>query len=115
MRAARARCRSLAGAALLALLPAACTSGPPPPVDRRPYEQQILAQRAAKDEVFRTAADSPLPAAERRTFAGLPYYPVNPAYRVPASLIEDRSGPAVTIALPTSTNDIRRMLKDDEL
>ncbi len=110
MRAGRIWGLSSAGAVLIALLPAACSSGPPPP-DRRPYEQQIFGHRAAKDEVFRTAADSPIPAALRTAFPGLPYYPVNPAYRVPASLIEDQSGPAVTIALPTSTNDIRRMLK----
>lgn len=112
MRAAVRRVPRSAGVVLLAaVLPAACTSGPPRPVDRRPYEQQVVSDRASKDEVFRTAADSPIPAAQRAAFRGLPYFPVNPAYRVPASLIEDRAGQAVTIALPTSTNDIRRMLK----
>jgi uncharacterized protein (DUF1684 family) len=70
-----------------------------------------MAARAAKDELFRTASDSPLPATQRATFPGLPYYPVDPKYRVPASLTVDGSGEMVTIELPTSTNDLRRMLK----
>ncbi len=112
MSAALSRFRQFPGVVLLAaVVPASCTSGPPPPVDRRPYEQQVASDRAAKDVVFRTAADSPIPADQRATFAGLPYFPVNAAYRVPASLAEDRAGQAVTIALPTSTNDIRRMLR----
>jgi hypothetical protein len=111
MRAAVTRLQRSASVVLAATWLAACTSGPPPPVDRRPYEQQVLSDRASKDEVFRTAADSPIPAVQRAAFPGLPYFPVNPAYRVPASLLEDRAGQAVTIALPTSTNDIRRMLK----
>jgi hypothetical protein len=89
----------------------ACTSGPPPPVDRRPYEQQVLSARAAKDTFFRTSADSPIPAVQRATFPGLPYFPVDPVYRVPASLTVDGAGEPVTIELPTSTNDRRRMLE----
>jgi uncharacterized protein (DUF1684 family) len=96
-------------AAAVAVVAAGCTSGPPPP-DRRPYEQQVMSERAAKDEFFRTS-ESPIPAAQRATFAGLVYYPVNPAYRVPASLREDATGPRTTISLPTSTNDVRQMLK----
>jgi uncharacterized protein len=82
-----------------------CTSGPSAPVDARPYEQQILAARAAKDEDFKTQPESPIPAAERATFQGLPYFPVDPAFRVPASLRVDRSGGTLTV--PTSTSQPR--------
>jgi uncharacterized protein (DUF1684 family) len=95
----------------LGIASGACTSGPPPPVDGRPYAEQVAADRVAKDAFFRTSSESPIPAAQRATFSGLAYYPVDPAFRVPASLVEDASGPRVTISLPTSTNDIRRMLK----
>ncbi|HUL71487.1 MAG TPA: DUF1684 domain-containing protein [Vicinamibacterales bacterium] len=87
----------------------ACTSGPPPPVDTRPYDQQVLAFRAEKDEAFRVGADSPIPEAARATFTGLAYYPVDPAYRVPASLAEDRSGPPSILELQTSTDQRRKM------
>jgi uncharacterized protein (DUF1684 family) len=102
--------RRLGPAAALLAAAAACTSGPPPP-DRRPYEQQVVSDRMAKDDFFRTSPESPIPAPERATFTGLAYYPVSPGYRVPASLREDPSGPRTTISLPTSTNDVRQMLK----
>ncbi|MFI5178516.1 MAG: DUF1684 domain-containing protein [Vicinamibacterales bacterium] len=88
---------------------AACTSGPPPPVETQPYDQQVLAFRAEKDEAFRVGRDSPLPDAARTTFTGLAYYAVDAAYRVPASLAEDRSGPPVILELQTSTDQRRQM------
>jgi uncharacterized protein (DUF1684 family) len=84
------------------LLAAACSSGPGAPVDARPYEQQIREARAQKDAFFRTDALSPLPAAERATFPGLAYFPIDAAYRVPASLRVDPSN--TTITVPTSTS-----------
>ena len=88
--------------AVALVLTAACTSGPPPPVDERPYEQQILDWRAQKDFFFRNDPDSPLLPADRATFTGLPYYPVDPALRVPALLSEERTNPPVIIELQTS-------------
>ena len=98
----------LAGFAFVAAL-AGCSSGPPAPVDERPYAEQIQARRASKDTYLRTSADSPIPADKRASFTGLPYYPIDPAYRVPASLRQDRSGPPVVIELQTSTHALRRM------
>ncbi|RKN39345.1 DUF1684 domain-containing protein [Micromonospora endolithica] len=42
--------------------------------------------RAARDELFRAHPQSPLPAAARAGFAGLPYYPPDPAAVVEAPL-----------------------------
>jgi uncharacterized protein len=42
--------------------------------------------RAARDELFRTHPQSPLPAASRAAFAGLPYFEYDPALRVLASV-----------------------------
>jgi uncharacterized protein (DUF1684 family) len=91
---------------------AACTSGPPlPVVDAKPYEQQVQAARAEKDAAFRTSSDSPIPAAARASFAGLPYFAIDPAYRVPAVLTENPGGPGSVISLPTSSTELRKMRK----
>ena len=91
-------------AAGLLLLTTACTSGPAP-VDTRPYEQQILEWRQSKDTEFRsTATDSisPIPVAERAAFKGLPYYPIDQSYHVPAYLTLQPTNPPVIIELQTS-------------
>jgi uncharacterized protein (DUF1684 family) len=96
-------------AAVLAAVLAACTSGPPAPVDERPYEEQVAAERAAKDEYFRMGGESPIPEVERATFPGLSYFPVDAAYRVPASFREERQNPPVIILMATSADRPRRM------
>jgi uncharacterized protein (DUF1684 family) len=104
--------RRAIAAALAAVLAGACTSGPPPPpIDERPYEQTVQTARAEKDTFFRTRDESPLPAATRSAFAGLPYFAIDPAYRIPAVLTEDPAGRGVVIELPTSSTERRRMRK----
>jgi hypothetical protein len=90
----------------------ACTSGPPPPPqqDAADYERIVAADRTQKDEFFRTA-ESPLVPADRASFQSLPYYPIDPKYRVPAALAEENPNPPVVIELQTSTNARRRMRK----
>ncbi|MCA1644071.1 MAG: DUF1684 domain-containing protein [Chloroflexi bacterium] len=52
---------------------------------RRPIDATTLAWfRASKDALFRDHAQSPIPASERHTFAGLPYWPHDPEMRVAA-------------------------------
>jgi uncharacterized protein (DUF1684 family) len=96
-----------------ALAVSRCTSGPPPPADDRPYEERVLAARAQKDADFRAAANqySPIPLDRRASFAGLPYYPVQPEFRVPAALTEIASNPPVVIALPNSAHEIEQKVK----
>lgn len=99
--------------ALWATAAAACTSGPPPPptTSRQPYAATIQADRLAKDQFFRLSADSPLLPEDRPGFAGLAYYPVDPAYRVPAALTPDPQGGDTIIELPTSQNTFDKMRK----
>jgi uncharacterized protein (DUF1684 family) len=98
--------------ALVVVLAGACTSGPPPPpTDERPYEQQVQATRTEKDTAFRTRGDSPIPASARSSFAGLPYFAIDPAYRVPAVLTVDPAARGIVIELPTSSTELRRMRK----
>jgi uncharacterized protein (DUF1684 family) len=58
--------------------------------------------RRRRDELFRTHAQSPIPASERATFAGLRYFDPNPAFRVRAQM---RSGPADEIEIDTGGED----------
>ncbi|MEX2547918.1 MAG: DUF1684 domain-containing protein [Chloroflexota bacterium] len=71
--------------------------------------------RLARDELFRSHAQSPLPIDERARFGGLSYYPYDPAYRMtatvesfadpadPADLADPPDGkPAALLQLPTS-------------
>jgi uncharacterized protein (DUF1684 family) len=90
-----------------------CTSGPAPPVDARPYEERIASDRARKDQEFKAADNtfSPIPAGKRASFAGLPYYPVRPEYRVPASLTTIRSNPPIVIELPNTAHQLERKVK----
>lgn len=80
---------------------AGCTSGPPPP-ETRPQVDPVLAWRQAKDLMFRSSGESPLVPAERATFTGLPYFDVDPAFRVPARLIVETSRTPVIIELENS-------------
>ena len=56
-----------------------CTSGPQP-MDDTSHDQDTLTWRASKDAMFRSETDSPIPAADRAGFRGLPYYPIDSAY-----------------------------------
>ena len=103
-------CLILAG---LLLVSSACTSGPPPP-DTRPYEQQVIAWRQSKDAAFRsTSRDSfsPIPEAQRATFPGLVYFPIDPAYKVPAYLTLQPTQPPQFIELQTSGPERRRKVQ----
>jgi uncharacterized protein (DUF1684 family) len=88
-------------AACAALVSGACGSAAGPG-DPQSYAAQVSAWRAAKDAAFRTTRDSPIPAPARATFTGLAYYAVDPRYRVPALLTENRANPPVIIELQTS-------------
>jgi hypothetical protein len=96
----------LTGAAITANL--SCASGPAPP-DAGSYVQQVEQARQAKDRNFLTAPDSPIAPAVRATFSGLPYYPVDATWRVPASLTLEPSAAPVILELPTSQALRRRM------
>lgn len=90
-----------------------CASGPPPPVDERPYEERVLADRARKDAEFKAPDNkfSPVPAERRAGFPPLAYYPVREEYRAPAALTEVRSDPPVVIELPNSAHQLERKVK----
>lgn len=99
----------LRGAVVALAIVSGCTSGPPPP-DNRPYEQKIDQWRKDKDAMFKSGGtESPLTPKDRETFAGLPYFPIDQTYHVPALLTREQAGPLALIELQTSTNEKRRM------
>ena len=83
------------------LVLAACSKAP------LPYPEQIAAWHAEKDRFMRESSDSPVPPEKRASFAGLSYFPTEPAYRVPAMLAETPGSPPVE--MPTSTGQRRKM------
>jgi uncharacterized protein len=100
--------------ALALVIGLGCSSGPQPGPESTASD--VAAWRAAKDEMFKSDADrdgdgqpdSPLLPEDRAKFTGLPYYPIDPAYQMPAVLKENRA-PRLIIELPTSSTELRKM------
>ena len=67
---------------MLAALTAACGSQP----KEEDYPAKIAAIRAAKDESFKSDADSPVPADKKASLLPLAYFPIDESYAVPATL-----------------------------
>jgi hypothetical protein len=61
--------------------------------------------RREKDDFFRTSPDSPLTADQQEAFAGLRYFPENPALRLVVQV--ERVPQPETIPMQTSTGDVR--------
>jgi uncharacterized protein (DUF1684 family) len=87
----------------MAVLLSACTTPAP---DDSAYMSQIAAARSAKDAALREAG-SPVPADKRSQFLPLSYFPIDPAYAVPAAFTESPPGPRVE--MQTSQNEPRQM------
>jgi uncharacterized protein len=81
------------------LLTIACTA------KEVPYLDSINDWRATKDRFMQQSTDSPIPPERRATFPPLTYFPVEPEYRVPASLTVDRTNDVLEI--PTSRGERR--------
>lgn len=96
----------LAAAAVTAALWSAACGTPQKADDTSGYVQRVTADRSAKDEAFRRP-DSPVPAARQAELLPLAYFPIDPEYRVPASLT---LAPARTpVDMPTSSGEMRKM------
>lgn len=66
-------------------------------------EATLNAFRRAKDQLFATHAQSPIPAEHRSRFGGLAYYPYRPDLRLHAALEPDATGGE--LVLPSSTDE----------
>lgn len=61
--------------------------------------------RREKDDFFKSHPQSPLTREQRKQFAGLPYFPENPALRLEVEVA--RITPPETIEMQTSTGDVQ--------
>ena len=72
------------------------------------YEEQVADFRARKDAFFRDHPGSPLPAADRTSFSGLPYYPIDERYRLEDLALEPYAGDEPShFQIPTSDGRLR--------
>ena len=81
-----------------------CSSRPPD--DPKDYAAKLAADRATKDAEF-LASDDPVPKSRHAELLPLAYFPIDPAYNVPAGLTPSRD-PTI-IEMPTSTGTNRKM------
>ncbi len=77
----------------------------PVPAGDPAYAARIRLARQQKDNAFRTAASSPIPAAERAAFNGLRYFRPDGAYRVTAQLTRAAGLPPLPLALTGGSAD----------
>jgi hypothetical protein len=94
----------IVGLACGAPLAAGCRNRPP---DDGHYIADMERARAAKNTAFANGSDSPIPESDRAQFLPLDYFPVDPAYIVPAVLKPATDQAA--IEMPTSTGERRQM------
>lgn len=72
------------------------------------YEDAVRGYRADKDEAFRTSSGSPIPAAERDAFSGLPYYEPDEELVIDGLALEPYGGSEPThFQIPTSDGKLR--------
>jgi uncharacterized protein len=95
-------CRSTVLCLTLAVWAGACRPGPP---DTRDYPTRMQAMRTAKDAQFRTTSD-PVPENRKAALLPLEYFPIDPAYNVPAQL--KASTDNAIVLMPTSSGEQRR-------
>jgi uncharacterized protein (DUF1684 family) len=69
----------------------------------------IPAERASRDDFFRSSADSPIPKEERPAFQGLDYYPIDESLRFSVRL--NRYSRPKQVRLGTNTGEIRSGLR----
>jgi uncharacterized protein (DUF1684 family) len=72
------------------------------------YQGAIDGYRKEKDAFFKTSPHSPIPAEERESFEGLPYYPVDPDLVFEGLGLEPYAGTEPTsFQIPTSDGQLR--------
>jgi uncharacterized protein (DUF1684 family) len=72
--------------------------------DERRYIREMQFFRAEKDSFLKTSPKSPIKKEERRSFKGLKYYGVEPAFVVNARLLKNENPAPITITTTTGTN-----------
>ena len=72
------------------------------------YADEVRRFRADKDTYLRTGHDSPVPAADRASFAGVPYFPVDESFIAEDLILEPYAGDEpVSFEIPTTDGRLR--------
>ncbi len=77
-------------------------------LDTAAHEQNVQKFQADLNAEFRNPKESPLSAAERAAFAGLPYYPTDYRYYVEATLVRDSTSAPFAVATSTARRPLFR-------
>lgn len=77
----------------------------PPAETDAAYAARVRQARQQKDQAFRTAASSPIPAGQRAAFGGLRYFRPDAAYRVTARLTRAAALASLPLALTGGAAD----------
>ena len=93
--------------AALALVSAACTSGPGAP-DQGAQLKQLADRRAATERFMREGQDSPIPPDKRDKLLPLQYFEPDLSYSTAAQLDLTEAGKRPVAEMPTSTGKIAR-------
>lgn len=88
---------------------AACLAPFAPEQEEAAYVQTIEKARRAKDEQFKTGADSPLTSKDRQTFRGLHYFPIDSQFRFSGAIVKNPE--PETLALVTSDGRSKKALR----
>jgi uncharacterized protein (DUF1684 family) len=72
------------------------------------YADAVRRYRADKDAYFRTAHGSPVPAEDRATFTGIPYYPIDESFIAGGLVLEPYGGAdPIRFEIPTTDGRLR--------
>jgi len=85
---------------------------PATPTDAK-YVAAVAEYRAQKDAAFGASPDSPITTADRATFTGLAYFPVDPNYRAVATVVPFAQQEVVQLG--STQGDIRPQVRFAEL
>lgn len=100
----------VAGLALLCAVSGGCDMSPKPKnKEEARYFAELWKHRAERDTQFAMAANSPLPAAEKGSFRGLKYFPINPEFRFTSKL--QKFAKPDTISMMTTNGKDRPALR----
>lgn len=103
--------RSRLSVLVVSVLLSACSTQPP----TLDHAADITAFRAEKDLMFREAQDSPVPRDAIARFVPLAYYPIDEAWRTPASLAPLPQAESPAFEMLTSTGQRRQMRRAGKL
>lgn len=91
----------------IAVLAGGCNAGNPPPAETEvDYVTEIQVARKELDEQFRKQPNQPVPPEKMKEFLPLKYFPPDPEYVVPASLVPATE--RIVVDMPTSTGKVRK-------